>query len=368
MDKLQAALEISKIGVWGFNEKDDTIFFSKSSKAIIGFEDDDTFGTNRGDWSDRVHPEDRQAYFQDYQDHISGLKPMYINKHRVLCKEGTYKWILDKGKIVNDYKTDGYIRFIGTHTDITEEVKTEKKINNALTIATKQNNRLKNFAHIVTHNLKQYSGNFESLLNFYGEAETDVEKNEIIGFLKEVSMSLNNTINNLNTIVSVNSKKNEHVEKLNVYNSIESTLKILDVLIVENDATIINNVNKKFFIYYNTAYFESIVQNLISNAIKYKHPKRDPIIIIDSEIKEKKLIFTIRDNGIGIDLKKFGNDIFGLYKTFHFNQDAEGVGLYLVKNQIEAFNGEIKVDSVVDVGTVFTITMHNSIKKAQRYS
>ncbi|WAC02888.1 PAS domain-containing protein [Lacinutrix neustonica] len=158
MERLLAALEISKIGVWDFNEKLDTVFFSKSSKSIIGFEDDPSFGTNTDDWNNLVHPEDRKKYFQDYQDHINGLKPLYINKHRVKCKDGTYKWILDKGKIINDHKSDGYIHFVGTHTDITDEIKNETKVENALTIATKQNNKLKNFAHIVTHNLKQYSG------------------------------------------------------------------------------------------------------------------------------------------------------------------------------------------------------------------
>jgi len=362
MDKLQAALEICKIGVWDFNEKDNTVFFSKSSKAIIGFKDDDTFGNDINDWNNRVHPEDREQYFKDYQDHINNLVPYYINKHRVKCKDGTYKWILDKGKIINDHKSDGYIRFIGTHTDITEEVKIEKRTIDALTIATKQNSRLQNFAHIVTHNLKEHSGNFESLLNFYDEAINNKEKEEIIGFLKDVSGSLNKTIQNLNQIVSVQSKKNEPFEKLNIYNAIENTLKILNIIIEQNHASIINNVDKNLFIYFNSAYLESIVQNLISNAIKYKHKKRNPLIIINSKIVGNNLIFKIKDNGRGIDLEKYGDDIFGLYKTFHLNEDAEGVGLYLVKNQIEAFNGKIEVDSEVNIGTIFTITVQNNIK------
>lgn len=362
MEKLQTALEISKIGVWNFNEHLNSVFFSKSSKSIIGFEDDDTFGDNIDDWNNRVHKDDRKKYFQDYQDHINGLKPLYINKHRVKCRDGSYKWILDKGQIINDHKADGYVHFVGTHTDITEEIENEIKIENALTIATKQNNKLKNFAHIVTHNLKQYSGNFESLLEFYSEAENDKEKEELINHLKEVSSSLNKTIQNLNQIVSVQSKKNNHLEKLYVSEFINNTLKLLDVVISENKATILNKIDPKLYIYYNSAYLESIVQNLVSNAIKYKHPDRHPMVIITSRFKDENIIFKFSDNGQGIDLNKYGDSIFELYKTFHHNEDAEGVGLYLIKNQIESFGGRINIESEVNVGTTFLITVPNNKK------
>ena len=61
--KWQLALEISKVGIWDFNTETNKIFFSKPSKAIIGFEDDDAFGQNINDWNDRVHPEDKEQYF-----------------------------------------------------------------------------------------------------------------------------------------------------------------------------------------------------------------------------------------------------------------------------------------------------------------
>lgn len=359
MDRLFAALEISKIGIWDFNEKLNTLFFSQTSKAIIGFQDDPSFGNNIDDWNNRVHPEDRKKYFQDCQDHINGLKPLYVNKHRVKCKDGSYKWILDKGKIINDHKAEGYIHFVGTHTDITDEIENEIKVAEALTLATKQNNKLKNFAHIVTHNLKQYSGNFESLLEFYDNAESASEKEELIEHLKEVSAALNKTIQNLHQIVSVQSKKVTPVEKLNVCECVDSALKVLDVVITESKATIINKINPKLYIYFNSAYLESIIQNLITNAIKYKHPDRNPKVIITSQFSNGNIIFKFSDNGLGIDLNKFGKDIFELYKTFHHNKDAEGVGLYLIKNQIESFGGKISVASEVNVGTTFTIVIDN---------
>ena len=97
----------------------------------------------------------------------------------------------------------------------------------------------------------------------------------------------------------------------------------------------------------------------MSNAIKYKHPDRDPVISIDCKYDKQEFKLIISDNGIGIDLEKFGNEIFGLYKTFHLNDDAEGVGLYLIKNQIESFGGKILVESEIGIGTTFTIYAKN---------
>src|SRR5690606_22236372 len=104
---------------------------------------------------------------------------------------------------------------------------------------------------------------------------------------------------------------------------------------------------------------ESIIQNLLSNAIKYKHPDRDPVITIDCIYDKQDFKLIISDNGSGIDLDKYGKDIFGLYKTFHHNSDAEGIGLYLIKNQIENFGGQITVESTVNEGTTFTILAKN---------
>ncbi len=357
--KWEIALSISKIGMWEYNAKTDTIFLSDCSKELIGYLDDDQFGRHTDDWNNLVHPEDRFKYHKDFNDHIIGKNPIYINKHRVKCKDGTYKWILDKGQIVERDTNGNYIRFIGTHTDITDEVESEIKINNALIIATEQNTKLKNFAHIVTHNLKEHAANFESLLGFYSETNDDTERDELINHLNHVANSLNKMIVNLKQIVAVQSKKETDVELLNISEFIEDSLKLLDIIIVKSKAKIYNHVCKNLSINYNSAYLESIIQNLLSNAIKYKHPDRDPVITIESFSNDGQICIKVSDNGRGIDLDKFGKDVFKLYKTFHTNSNSEGVGLYLIKNQIEAFNGSIDIDSIVDVGTTFTIMLPN---------
>ncbi|WP_163514881.1 sensor histidine kinase [Gelidibacter japonicus] len=356
--KWQLALEYSGIGMWEFDAALNRVYFSEGSKKILGVSDP-FFGNDVNAWNNRVHPEDKEKYFQDFQDHLKGLKPMYENEHRVLCDDGSYKWIRDRGRIVEWDEDNAPKRIIGTHIDITTQKQQEQSVNDALIIATEHNNKLKNFAYIVTHNLKQHTANFESLMDFYYESDDPNEKEEIMGHLKTLSQCLTKTIANLNEVVHVQNSKSKEVKKIFIAKEINHILDLLHYVISENNATIHNNISKKLFLYYNNSYFESIIQNLLSNAIKYKHPDRDPVISIDCAYDKQEFKLIISDNGMGIDLEKYGDDIFGLYKTFHHNNDSEGIGLYLIKNQIESFGGRITVDSKVGVGTSFTIYAKN---------
>ncbi|WP_245750616.1 sensor histidine kinase [Algibacter pectinivorans] len=357
--KWELAVDITNIGVWEFDAIINKVYFSESSKRIIGFENDTTFGANVNDWNNRVHPEDRDKYYKDYQDHLEGIKPLYINEHRVKCKDGTYKWILDKGKVIKRNHNGTPTRFLGTHIDITRLIENEIKISNTLNLVSKQNNRLKNFAHIVTHNLKQHASNFESLLKLHEESKCEKEKEDLLQYLKTLSTSLSKTINNLNEIVSIQKHKPTTFKKLYLAEETNKILRMLNLVITKSKATIINNIHPRLYIYYNAIYLESIIQNLLTNAIKYKHPERAPVATVSTVIKNKNLQVIVSDNGIGIDLEKYGDSIFGLYKTFHNNKDSEGVGLYLIKNQIETYGGKITVESTVNVGTTFTVTIPN---------
>ena len=95
--------------------------------------------------------------------------------------------------------------------------------------------------------------------------------------------------------------------------------------------------------------------NLISNAIKYGHQDRKTVIDIYTYLEDNRPCLMIKDNGLGIDLKKYGNKIFHMYQTFHDREDAVGIGLFIVKNQVEMLQGSIEVMSTVDVGTTFII-------------
>jgi PAS domain S-box-containing protein len=352
--KYKYALENSEIGVWEWDIATNKIYHSAQLKTIFGYEDPDVDLTEIH-WSERIHPDDVDALVQLVDNHLKNITKEYRSEHRIVCPDGSYKWVFDCGKVVSHDACNNPTRLIGTTIDITQRKLDEENVKQSLSIITNQNKKLTNFAHIVTHNLKEHAGNFESLLNFYKEAEGIQEKDDIINHLKTVSDSLTKTIGNLRDIVSKQLNRKIEIKPLNIHHYVNKTAALLELDILNKKAIVINDVNKDLVLHSNEAYLESIILNLASNALKYSHPDRVPIIKIDSTVSKDEVTVRVSDNGIGINLEKFGNDIFGLYNTFHGNDNAEGVGLYITKSQIESLGGTISVESTVDVGTSFII-------------
>jgi signal transduction histidine kinase len=195
------------------------------------------------------------------------------------------------------------------------------------------------------------------MVNLYNETELAEDRNEIFAHIRSISASLNATIEHLNEIVKIQTEiTNERsiidfeILFINIQSAIKSNIEARDAHI-EYDFSQCPQIN------YIPAYMESILQNLLTNALKYSHPDRQPVIKCYT-LKDRNHIYLIfEDNGIGIDLERYGNKIFGMYKTFHQNPDAKGIGLFITRNQVEALGGTIKVESTVNVGTKFTIRL-----------
>ncbi|MCM1983781.1 PAS domain S-box protein [Lyngbya confervoides] len=120
----QFALEGSGDGVWDWNAQTNQVFFSRQWKAMLGYADHEV-GIGLEEWDSRIHPEDRDRCYADLQQHFRGETSVYRNEHRVCCKDGSYKWILDRGKVI-EWTAEGQpLRVIGTHTDITERKQAE---------------------------------------------------------------------------------------------------------------------------------------------------------------------------------------------------------------------------------------------------
>jgi PAS domain S-box-containing protein len=355
----QIALENSNIGLWDYNVISGKVFYSKESKAILGYKDHEL--TNSvAEWNKRVHPEDLEAYHDDFKAHINGSIEAYRNEHRILCHDGYYKWILDKGKVVENNSQGKPTRVIGTHTDITYRKKKEKQSERYLELITNQNQRLHNYTHIVSHNLKTHIGNFKNILEFLDETDSEEEKEDLQNHLKTISGALTSTIVDLDDIISIKSKSSskELNERINIYNCAEKIINSLEMDIAQNEIAIYNSIRKDDFINVNPAYLESVIYNLISNGIKYKSDTRNSKVILQSVHTKNELKILIGDNGIGIDIEKHKDQLFEIYQTFHgtSREDSRGVGLYITKTQMEALGGTISAESILDEGTTFILT------------
>ncbi|MEX0287559.1 MAG: PAS domain S-box protein [Flavobacteriaceae bacterium] len=244
---------------------------------------------------------------------------------------------------------------LGISLDISNLKQKEEELRDLINVTSLQNKKLINFAHIVSHNLRSHTANFSMLLDFLVKEEDEEEKANIIKMLTQASDGLLETLENLNEVVAISTNTNLEKKPVNLFKKIEAVEQNLAAFLQTHEADIINEVPKDTSIRVIPAYIESILMNFITNSVKYRHPDRTPIIRLSISEKPTTTILSIEDNGVGIDLKKYGDKLFGMYKTFHNNADARGIGLYITKNQIEAMNGKVMVCSEVDKGTTFNI-------------
>lgn len=251
------------------------------------------------------------------------------------------------------------VNFIGVGRNVTNRKEKEIELKRLLEVTSDQNNKLFNFAHIVSHNIRSHASNLSMLVDIMEDAEDEEEKLSYFDLFKEGTDKLSETIEYLNEIITV--QKNSNIEKTGILlrEEIEKTKSALSLSIKESKITIINSIPENLVVYAIPAYLDSILLNLLSNAIKYKSKNHKTILEIGYEINEEYTILKFKDNGLGIDLKKNGHKIFGMYKTFHGNEDAKGIGLFITKNQIEAMGGKIEVESTVNEGSEFKIYLND---------
>ena len=112
-------------------------------------------------------------------------------------------------------------------------------------------------------------------------------------------------------------------------------------------------------------YARSIVYNLISNAVNYYSPKRQPLILVSCWLEGEYLVLSVADNRLGMDLSD-NSKIFAMFKRLHDHVEGTGVGLYIVKKIIENAGGKIEVESKVDQGSTFRVYFRQSGKALPR--
>lgn len=316
---------------------------------IVGYSTEELLNT---DFQSITHSSDLELDIKMMSDLKNGLVNDFHIEKRYINKSGNIVWV--NLFVATLWKKQNIIiNHIAIVEDITEKKKAEEELNQSFMLVSEQNKRLLNFSYIVSHNLRSHTSNIQLIADLLENSKSKDEQDEMITLLKKVSQSLDETMRNLNEVVNIRNNINLKIENLNLNNFIENTLSLLKPQIENKSAIVENNASDDIFIEYNRAYLESILYNFISNALRYSHPDRNPIITLSFNKNEKSL--SIKDNGIGIDLKRNKEDLFGMYKTFNNNPDAKGLGLFLTKNQIDAMGGKIETESELGIGTNFII-------------
>lgn len=223
-----------------------------------------------------------------------------------------------------------------------------------------QNEELQRFAYIISHNLRAPIVNISSLLDLYNSSNpSDIENYEIIENLKISTDILHSTLEDLIEVVSIKKNKLPKIEEVSFKKLVRNIEKSLSKQIKESGTILRNNFSAAPDINYIYSHLENFLINLTTNSIKYRHVERDPIIEITTYKENDFTVIEFKDNGIGIDLERYKDRLFGLYQRFHSHVDGKGLGLYLVREQIRAHDGNLKIKSKVGEGTTIYIYLKN---------
>jgi light-regulated signal transduction histidine kinase (bacteriophytochrome) len=218
-----------------------------------------------------------------------------------------------------------------------------------------QNHQLEQFAFIIAHNLRAPVARILGLGNILAFAKDGDESAVINQKIKESADELNIVLTDLSRILDITKGTNKSYETIDIQESIDKVKLMLQDELRTSEAGLGVKTSGDTKLYSLAAYVESILYNLISNAIKYRSPKRMPVIQVTIQSVGDRIKIRVKDNGMGIDMQRFGKKLFGLYQRFHLHLDGKGMGLHLVKLQTEALGGRVSVESVDGAGTTFEV-------------
>lgn len=269
--------------------------------------------------------------------------------------------------VVFDNQKRNLIQKISGHLEISEKNQAvvnaqnedlEQKIIDRTEDLYQKNHRLQTFAFMASHNLRAPVSNIIGLGQILENDLSTAERNHFLQKLLLSTKQLDQVVKDLNIILDANQTQGKNDTTIDLEDAVSSALLSLEAIIKQTNASISIEMKVKEIQSVRT-YIDSILVNLIGNALKYSNPKKAPLIKIGSYLKDNSCCLTVEDNGIGMDLKKHKEHLFQLYNQIDSNTDGKGMGLYLVKSHVESLGGQIDVESEVDIGTKFTITLNH---------
>ncbi len=481
------ALEGSGQGLWDWNLTTNDLYMSPIYLSMLGY-DEHSFSYKLNSWEKLVHPADLARTYNDIHQHLAEQSKLYFNEHRLQCRDGSYKWILDRGMVVTRDATGKPLRMVGTHSDISDRIQhleriklSEQKFNNAFqysgigmglvsadglwlevndelckitgypreemlgitfqqithpddlaldldlvnqvlnreiesysmekrylhkqghyvwvlltvsmvwnaddtpryfisqlqeiselkalvnSLASKNDElemtmidleqklkQLAEFNEIVTHNLRGAAGNILMLAGELEKITDPAEQSEYLRLLKMCGETMMETLQDMMRILEVRLNQDIPFETCHFETITTKVLQQLQIDVLHKKAEI-RTAFGAAQLQYPIIYLESILHNLISNALKYTSPSATPVITITTYEKDNRCYLSVKDNGLGIDLERYGHQVFKLHRVFHQGYDSKGVGLFITKNHIETLGGKIDIKSAPGKGSEFIV-------------
>ncbi|WP_181885193.1 PAS domain S-box protein [Pontibacter diazotrophicus] len=327
-------------------------------------------------WIGALHPEDKDRFAATWANSVQTGQDYKI-EIRVRQWTGEYRWYLTRAVPLRNENGE-ILKWFGTATDIHEQkllidrlAATQQELQSMNDELTQKNKDLKrtnvdldNFVYTASHDLKSPIANLQGLVKALQEElhdlGTQTEPVEpLLLMIDKAIVRFKNTIDELTEISKIQKQVETGQEMVNLEDLIEEFRVVNAELICSSKATITTQVAAAPAICFSNKNLRSVLYNLLSNSIKYRHPNREPVINVSTDtFGNNGIVITIEDNGLGIEERHL-SQIFGMFKRVHQHVEGSGVGLYIVKRIVENAGGEITVESKVEEGTRFEIRLHN---------
>ena len=313
---------------------------------------------DRANWAAVIHPDDLMPTVQRWQHCVDTGKVFEI-EYRFRRLDGVYRWFLGQGRPQHD--ADGrIIKWFGTCTDIDDQKQVQQQLEAQNARLMRTNEDLDNFVYTASHDLKQpinnMAGIFEELTRTAYFRDPDAIK--LITYFERALAQIFATIDDLGAIVQVQRQQQEvPAEAVELAPLVAEVIGSLQDQVTQTGATFELDFATCPVVDFVRTNLQSIFFNLIGNSLKYAAPGRPPVIRLRStpDVVTGRPTLTVQDNGIGINMERFGPQLFQLFRRFHTHVEGTGMGLYLVNRIVQNHGGRLEVASTVDEGTTFQI-------------
>jgi PAS domain S-box-containing protein len=275
---------------------------------------------------------------------------IWVGEIKNKTKSGEYYWSETVNIPIKD-KNGKILKFLCTRRDITENVYLKEK-------SIKEKKDLEHFTYIATHDLKSPVLNLELLLdNLQLENSFSVDSQFLMNNIVISVKKIHQTIESLNEVIKHKKNINDTIEELSLKDEFEIILKSIEQNIKNKNISVNYDFSDNPTIHFSKIQLHSLFQNFLTNSIKYRRKNIDTIIQITSRCVGNKIQLIFEDNGMGIDLDKQKENLYGLFKRFHnTNEEGKGIGLHIVKHIVDNNNGSIEVQSELNKGTTFILS------------
>ncbi|WP_041537060.1 ABC transporter substrate-binding protein [Pseudopedobacter saltans] len=349
--KLKLAIKGANIGLWEWDVYTQEFTISKQWCFLLGL---DFFSLPiRKNIFDFIHPQDIPILKKSLKTNFAGIRRLSMHQLRLLNSNGDEIHVLISFRVIKTEVKKGR-KLYGVVVNIDNIKKQESSLLQLSEELMHSNKELKKFAYITSHNLRAPVVNIVALMSMFEKKELTENNVQIFEKLDASVTKLNDTLNDLIEIVSNSRKDLPKLDTVNFKCVFEDICRSINLEIERINPSIILDFKTQDF-KYTRSYLESIFLNMLTNAIKYRDKERKLTIHISTYEDDRYVYLKVSDNGIGMDLKKNGQRLFELYQRFEPSIQGKGIGLFLVKSQVESLSGKLFVNSELGVGTTFTI-------------